>query len=175
MIAPNYAMGYEQTGRLCPHLRRGRWEDRRRPSIRRSVHRTSARSSLRSIPSRPTRLAAVFAGSDAIKFVKQYAEYGLKGEIPLVGTILLTDDLILQQQGDAAIGITSASHYASALENPANKAFVEAYRKKFKRDPTLYSEASYRWSARDLRTRIEALERRCVEYRGICTATMRKA
>jgi branched-chain amino acid transport system substrate-binding protein len=63
--------------------------------------------------------------------------------MPLVSTILLTDDLILQQQGDAAIGITSAAHYASTLESPGNKAFVDAYRAKFKRDPTLYSEASY--------------------------------
>ena len=94
-------------------------------------------------PASADAVGAVFAGSDAIKFVKQYDEYGLKEKLPIVSTILLTDDLILQQEGKAAIGITSASHYSSALESAANKAFVNAYQKKFKRDPTLYSEASY--------------------------------
>jgi branched-chain amino acid transport system substrate-binding protein len=85
----------------------------------------------------------------------------------------LTDDLILQQEGDAAIGITSASHYASGLENPANKAFVEAYRKNFNRDPTLYSEASY-LGARVICDAIEALKGN-VSNTAELTATMRKA
>jgi branched-chain amino acid transport system substrate-binding protein len=88
-------------------------------------------------------VVAVFAGSEAIKFVKQYDEFGLKDTIPLVGTSLLTDDLILNQQGDSALGIITASHYSSAIDSPANATFVAAYKEKFKRPPNLYSEGAY--------------------------------
>lgn len=142
MIAPNYAMGYEQTGGFARTFVEAGGK------IVKTLYPPLGTPDFGPFltafdPKSADAVGAVFAGSDAIKFVKQFSEYGLKGKVPLVSTILLTDDLILQQQGDAAIGITSASHYASTLESPGNKAFVDAYRAKFKRDPTLYSEASY--------------------------------
>lgn len=142
MIAPNYAMGYEQTGGFARtfveaggKIVKTLYPPMGAPDFSPFLTSFDASSA--------DAVGAVFAGSDAIKFVKQYSEYGLKKATPLVGTILLTDDLILQQQGDAALGIISASHYSSALDSAANKKFVEAYRNKYKRDPTLYSEASY--------------------------------
>jgi len=142
MIAPNYAMGYEQTGGFARTFVEAGGKIVK--TLYPPLGTPDFGPFLTSFdPKSADAVGAVFAGSDAIKFVKQFAEYGLKGKIPLVSTILLTDDLILQQQGDAAIGITSASHYASTLETSGNKAFVDAYRAKFKRDPTLYSEASY--------------------------------
>jgi branched-chain amino acid transport system substrate-binding protein len=172
MLAPNYAMGYEQTGGFARTFvaAGGKIVKTLYPPLGAPDFGPFLTSF---DPSSADAVGAVFAGSDAIKFVKQYAEYGLKGRIPLVGTILLTDDLILQQEGDAAIGITSASHYASGLENPANKAFVEAYRKNFNRDPTLYSEASY-LGARVICDAIEALKGN-VSNTAELTATMRKA
>lgn len=142
MIAPNYAMGYEQTGGFARTFVEAGGK------IVKTLYPPMGAPDFGPFltsfdTSSADAVGAVFAGSDAIKFVKQYSEYGLKGKLPLVSTILLTDDLILQQEGDAAIGITSASHYSSALESAANKKFVDAYRAKYKRDPTLYSEASY--------------------------------
>ena len=142
LIAPNYAMGYEQTGGFARTFVQAGGK------IVKALYPPFGTPDfgpfITSIdPKSVDAIGAVFAGSDAVKFVKQYSEYGMKGKVPLVGTILLTDDLILQKEGDAAIGIISASHYASTLDTPANKAFVAAYRKKFHRDPTLYSEASY--------------------------------
>jgi branched-chain amino acid transport system substrate-binding protein len=142
MIAPNYAMGYEQTGGFARtfveaggKIVKTLYPPMGSPDFGPFLTSFDASSA--------DAVGAVFAGSDAIKFVKQYSEYGLKGKLPLVSTILLTDDLILQQEGDAALGITSASHYSSALDSAANKKFVDAYRAKYNRDPTLYSEASY--------------------------------
>ena len=142
MIAPNYAMGYEQTGGFARTFvaAGGKIVKTLYPPLGAADFGPFLTSF---DPTSADAVGAVFAGSDAIKFVKQYAEYGLKGKIPLISTILLTDDLILQEEGDAAIGITSASQYSSTLETAANKAFVDAYRKKYNRDPTLYSEASY--------------------------------
>ena len=101
-------------------------------------------------------VAAVFAGSEAIKFVKQYDEYGLKGTLPLVSSSMLTDDMILEAQGKSALGILSSSHYSARVKTPENEAFVKAYQKRFGRTPTFYSEGSY-VAARAIGEAIKAL------------------
>jgi len=101
-------------------------------------------------------VAAVFAGSEAIKFVKQYDEYGLKGTLPLVASSMLTDDMILEAQGKSALGILSSSHYSARVKTPKNEAFVKAYQKRFGRTPTFYSEGSY-VAARAIGEAIKAL------------------
>ena len=109
ILAPNYAMGYEQTGGFARTFTAAGGE------IVETLYPPVGAADFGPFlttfdPSSADAVGAVFAGADAIKFVQQFSEYGLKGAIPLVGTILLTDDLILQQQGEAALGITTASH-----------------------------------------------------------------
>ncbi len=88
-------------------------------------------------------VVAVFAaGADAVRFVNQYAEYGLKGKIPLIGKGV-TDELTLQRQGQAALGIITAFQWSGALDTPANKRFVAAYAAKYKRPATTFSEQGY--------------------------------
>lgn len=84
-----------------------------------------------------------FAGADALRFVTQYAEYGLKGKIPLIGKGYLVDDNILPKQGKAAEGIVTESHWSFLLDTPENVQFKEAYVKKYGHAPTLYSEQGY--------------------------------
>ena len=50
--------------------------------------------------------------------------------------------------GDEALGIITALHYSEALDNPANKKFVKAFREKAKKAASYYSEGTYtgtRW------------------------------
>lgn len=84
-----------------------------------------------------------FAGADALRFVKQYADYGLQGKVPLVGKGYLVDDKILPKQGKAAEGVVTESHWCLLLDTPENKKFSEAYTKKYGHPPTLYSEQGY--------------------------------
>jgi branched-chain amino acid transport system substrate-binding protein len=70
-----------------------------------------------------------FSGSEAITFVKQYAQFGLAPAIPLYASGFLTEGSVLKQQGAAALGVQTTLHYSDQLDNPANKAFVEAYMK----------------------------------------------
>jgi branched-chain amino acid transport system substrate-binding protein len=84
-----------------------------------------------------------FAGADALRFVKQYADYGLKGKIPLIGKGFVVDDKILQKQGKAAEGIVTESHWSLLLDTPENRKFKEAYTKKYGHPPTNYSEQGY--------------------------------
>ena len=84
-----------------------------------------------------------FAGGDAIRFVKQYAEYGLKGALPLTAAGDLVDEAFLPAQGEAAKGIISLLSYTPALDNPVNRKFVESYQKVFNTPPGFFSELGY--------------------------------
>jgi branched-chain amino acid transport system substrate-binding protein len=86
---------------------------------------------------------AWFAGADAIRFVKQYKEYGLSERLPLTGHGVLVDDTILPAEGDAALGIVTMSSYGAAMDNPVNKAFVHEYEQAHKTWPSRYSEAGW--------------------------------
>ena len=85
----------------------------------------------------------VFSGADALRFVKQYADAGLKARLPLVSGGTVTDEHVLRTMGDEALGIVSALHYSAALDNSANKKFPQAYEAKQKQVPSYYSEGSY--------------------------------
>lgn len=68
-------------------------------------------------------------GPPNLGFVKAYNENGLaKAGIQFLGTAE-TDEFDLQKFGDAALGLTTAFHYAGAHDSPQNKAFVAALKK----------------------------------------------
>ena len=63
-------------------------------------------------------------------FMKEFVEQGLdKSGIKLVGTGDVTDDDLLPQMGDAALGVVTTHHYSAAHDSPENKAFVAAFEK----------------------------------------------
>jgi branched-chain amino acid transport system substrate-binding protein len=83
-------------------------------------------------------------GTDAIRFVQQYQEFGLKKRLPLFGgQVVIADDPYLSSVGDAALGIISLSHYPPTLDTPRNRAFVKAYTAKYNETPSRYSEYGY--------------------------------
>jgi len=90
----------------------------------------------------------MFTGRTTLQFTKQYQEFGLKAKLPLIGGGTTTDEHALPSMGDEAIGIITSLHYSEALDNPANKKFVKAYREKAKKAASYYSEGTYtgaRW------------------------------
>jgi branched-chain amino acid transport system substrate-binding protein len=70
-------------------------------------------------------VATGFAGSNPVKFLRQYADVGLKGKYPVLGGWTALDDALLKSLGDEAVGAISASFYSSTLDTPSNKRFVE--------------------------------------------------
>ena len=86
---------------------------------------------------------AFYAGSDAVRFVQQYEQYGLKGKIPLIGSGWLNAEDTRPQQKLAPEGIKSALFWDYNLDTPENKAFVEAYEKKFDQRPSIESLEGY--------------------------------
>ena len=82
---------------------------------------------------RPDALYVFFAGGLAIQFVKQYQDFGLKGEIPLTGAGWLTSPLFLPAQGTAATGFIGALNYVPTIESEENRAFQAAFSEKHQR------------------------------------------
>jgi branched-chain amino acid transport system substrate-binding protein len=63
-------------------------------------------------------------------FMKEFAERGLdKSGMKLIGTGDVTDDDLLADIGDSALGAVTTHHYSAAHDSPENKAFVAAFEK----------------------------------------------
>jgi branched-chain amino acid transport system substrate-binding protein len=81
-------------------------------------------------------------GGMGINFLKQYAQAGLTGKIPLMGPAA-TDERLLKAVGKAAAGVINSSQWSADFNTPANTAFVAAFKEKYGRTPTLFASQGY--------------------------------
>ena len=86
---------------------------------------------------------AWFGGADAIRFVKQYNEYGLADRFPLFGYNIIVEDVVLPAIGEIAIGVIAAGAYSAAIDTPENGAFVRDYEQRYNSRPAVYSETGH--------------------------------
>ncbi|HXS52266.1 MAG TPA: ABC transporter substrate-binding protein [Usitatibacter sp.] len=84
---------------------------------------------------------AGFAGINGLRFLKQYADYGMKK--PVFGNPTCVDEGILRNMGDEALGVYSASWYSAQIDSPENKRFVEAVLKEYNVIPGFYTASTY--------------------------------
>jgi branched-chain amino acid transport system substrate-binding protein len=84
-----------------------------------------------------------FAGSNPVKFMRAYADLGLKAKIPLLAGSVGMDDALLKSVGDEAAGVISASFYSAAFGSESNKRFVAAMQKNYGVLPGGYSAGMY--------------------------------
>jgi len=115
---------------------------------------------------------AVFFGRAALQFVKQYETAGLKGRVPLLGNGTTTDESVLPQMGDEALGIMTALHYSAALDNPANQKFARAFEAKAGKIPSYYAETCYT-NARWIVEAVKAIGGRVEDREALLTALRR--
>jgi branched-chain amino acid transport system substrate-binding protein len=85
---------------------------------------------------------AFYVGAEAVTFVQQYAQSDAR-DLPLFAPGLLTEGRVLATQGRAALGVQTVLNYAADLDNPANRAFVDAWRARHTSLPTAYAMASW--------------------------------
>jgi branched-chain amino acid transport system substrate-binding protein len=77
-------------------------------------------------------------------FMKQYTERGLdKSGIKVIGPGDVTDDDLLKDMGDAALGVVTAHIYSAAHPSALNKEFVAAYRKAYNTRPGFMAVGGY--------------------------------
>lgn len=91
----------------------------------------------------PKAVFAFFAGGQAIQFVKQYDEFGLKDSIKLTGAGWLTSPLYVDAQGPAAAGILGILNYVPGIDNAENQAFQDAYQAKYGRVASEFAVQGY--------------------------------
>jgi len=82
-----------------------------------------------------------FAGSNPLRFMKQYATAGLK--YPVVTGETGGDDALLHSFGDEALGLVSCSPYTLDLESDGNQRFVSGIMKNYNVIPGFYAAGLY--------------------------------
>jgi branched-chain amino acid transport system substrate-binding protein len=86
--------------------------------------------------------AFIPGGTQPPQFVKTFDQLGLKrAGIRLMPSAEAIDEADLQNLGDLALGLISATNYTAAYESPTNKAFVGAWKKAYgeANDPDLFA------------------------------------
>jgi branched-chain amino acid transport system substrate-binding protein len=89
-----------------------------------------------------------FFAAQAVRFLRQYAESGLRGKIPLIGSGTTVEDSVLRALNDEADGYIGAMTWAPTVDTPANRAFVKRASTRFGRTPSYYDAFMYsatRW------------------------------
>jgi branched-chain amino acid transport system substrate-binding protein len=82
-----------------------------------------------------------FAGSNPLRFMKQYASAGLK--YPVITGETGGDDALLKSYGDEAIGLVSCCPYSLDQEFDANQRFVDGMLKNYSTVPGQYAALLY--------------------------------
>ena len=82
-----------------------------------------------------------FAGSNPLKFMKQYKDQGLK--LPVLGGGTAADDALLKSYGDEAVGMITCAAYTSDLDTPSNRRLVEGMVKDYGNIPGIYAAGLY--------------------------------
>lgn len=125
------------------------------------------------IPKDTDGVSAVVVGVDRVRLFEAWFNFGMDKKLKIFGGYWLHQD-VLPQMDDRVIGIIGNSlHYAAGLNTPENKAFVDAFAKKYKRLPSWFAESAYTaglWT----KTAIDAIGGK-VEDRAALLTAMRTA
>jgi len=88
-------------------------------------------------------VVAVVVGADRIRLFEAWFNFGMEKKYKIYGGYWMHQDA-LPQLDDRAIGMIGNSlHYAAGLDTPENKAFTEAFAKKYRRLPSWFAESAY--------------------------------
>jgi branched-chain amino acid transport system substrate-binding protein len=82
-----------------------------------------------------------FAGSNPLKFMKQYKDASLT--LPVLAGSTAGDDALMKSFGDEVLGMISASTYSVDLDSPINKRFVAGMVRDTGNIPGLYAAGMY--------------------------------
>src|SRR5438045_5504095 len=92
---------------------------------------------------KPEAIFVFYPGAAGVQFLNQYAQSGLKGQIPLY-TAFTIDETTLPLQKENAFGVPGAQEWVNDLPNEQNKKFVADYRKKYPgARPSYYGAQAY--------------------------------
>src|SRR4029077_3948365 len=82
-------------------------------------------------------------GGMGVNFIKQFVAAGLSKDIPLLVPGFGDAQNIIRPVSVATLLLFDTAHWAIDLDNAANRKFVAAFEKEFKRLPTVYASQGY--------------------------------
>src|SRR6201999_1428166 len=140
LIGPNYAAGKDMLAGVATTFKGQvlgqeltKWPDQ----LDFSAELSKARNA------KPDAIFVFYPGAAGIQFLTQYAQAGLKGQIPLY-TAFTIDELSLPRQGEFALGVPGAQQWVNDLPNEQNKKYVGDYLKKYTGTrPSFYGAQTY--------------------------------
>jgi branched-chain amino acid transport system substrate-binding protein len=140
LIGPNYAAGKDMLAGVASTFKGQvigqeltKWPDQ----LDFSAELSKARAA------KPDAIFVFYPGAAGVQFLTQYAQAGLKGQIPLY-TAFTIDETTLPRQKDLALGVPGAQEWVHDLPNEQNKKFVADYIKKYPGNrPSFYGAQSY--------------------------------
>jgi branched-chain amino acid transport system substrate-binding protein len=91
---------------------------------------------------KPEAIFAFLPGGMGVSFVKQLHQSGLADKVVVLSAFTV-DEATLPAQQDAAVGMYNGSNWAPNLDNPQNKAFVNAYLTEHNAVPATYAFQAY--------------------------------
>ena len=90
----------------------------------------------------PQAIFVFLPGGMGVNFVKQFRQAGLADKITFLSAFTV-DESTLPAQQEAALGFFGGANWAPDLDNPQNKAFVDAYLKEYNAVPGSYAFQAY--------------------------------
>jgi branched-chain amino acid transport system substrate-binding protein len=103
-------------------------------------------------------------GGMGINFIKQFVAAGLSRDMQLITPGFSSDQDVIRPVGEALLGTFDTAHWELDLDNPANKKFVAAFEKEYKRLPSLFAAQGYDTAllidaaVRDVKGKVEDVE-----------------
>jgi branched-chain amino acid transport system substrate-binding protein len=113
---------------------------------------------------KPDALYIFLPGGMGINFIKQFVAAGLSKDVPLIVPGFGSDQDIIRPVGEAMLGLFDTAHWALDLDNAANRKFVAAFEKEYKRLPSVFAAQGYDTAllldaaVRDVKGKVEDVE-----------------
>jgi branched-chain amino acid transport system substrate-binding protein len=137
-MAPNYAAGKDMISGFKRYFK-GKIVD----EVYTKLGQQDYQAELSQIRAKNPKIVFVFYPGDmGIQFLKQYAQAGLRDQIPLY-SVYTVDEISLPAVKEAALGNLETRYWSPDLKNEANQKYVADYRKKFGKMPVFYGAQSY--------------------------------
>ena len=168
VMAPNYAAGKDMITGFKRYFK-GRIVD----EVYTRLGQTDYQAEISQLRSKNPKAVFVFyPGGMGIKFLNQYSEAGLRGQVPLYSVYTVVE-LSIPAVKHAALGQLETRYWSPDLKNPANEKYVADYQKKFGKSPVFYGAQSYDGMML-INSAVKAVKGNLADKKGMIAA-MRKA
>ena len=138
VMAPNYAAGKDMVAGFKRYFK-GRIVD----EVYTKLGQTDYQAEISQLRAKSPKAAFVFyPGGMGIQFLKQYAQAGLREQIP-VYSVYTVDEISLPAVKEAALGNFETRYWSPDLKNEANQKYVSDFKKKYGKLPVFYGAQSY--------------------------------